>query len=558
MKLDLRMKIVLVGIGGFIAVAATLNVISYRDARRQARQLYVEKARSVILAAESAREEMAQKWDQGLFTKEQLREWAEQGETGKILATVPVVTAWKTSMAKADEGGYTFKVPKFQPRNPENEPDPLEADVLRKLENENLAEYSFVDKDLNAIRYFRPIRLTSECLYCHGDPATSGELWGNDRGLDPTGVRMENWRAGEMHGAFEVVQSLDEADAMLKASLLKQAGGTLVLLLAGSALFFWVVTRAVVRPVQHVITNLGANSDEVSAASEHVAQSSTRMAEGAVNQASSLQEIAAALAELTTATDANSRKAREVSERTGDAGSAADTGRAAMERMADAINRIKQSSDQTATIIKTIDEIAFQTNLLALNAAVEAARAGEAGKGFAVVAEEVRNLAQRSAEAASHTNALLEESATSAGQGVAVAGEVSQVLAEIAERVQGVGALAEEVNRASTDQAARIGEISEAVTNVDSVTQSNAASAEESAAASEQLSAQAAVLHELVQRLQAVVDGGLDHGFAAAPAGSAVQGFAPHGHGHAAAPAAAAGQFRARDRDDAAADLLEI
>jgi methyl-accepting chemotaxis protein len=121
-----------------------------------------------------------------------------------------------------------------------------------------------------------------------------------------------------------------------------------------------------------------------------------------------------------------------------------------------------------------------------------------------------------------------------------------------------VGALAEEVNRASTDQAARIGEISEAVTNVDSVTQSNAASAEESAAASEQLSAQAAVLHELVQRLQAVVDGGLDHGFAAAPAGSAVQGFAPHGHGHAAAPAAAAGQFRARDRDDAAADLLEI
>ncbi len=157
MKLDLRMKIVLVGIGGFIAVAATLNVISYRDARRQARQLYVEKARSVILAAESAREEMAQ----GLFTKEQLREWAEQGETGKILATVPVVTAWKTSMAKADEGGYTFKVPKFQPRNPENEPDPLEADVLRKLENENLAEYSFVDKDLKAIRYFRPIRLTT-------------------------------------------------------------------------------------------------------------------------------------------------------------------------------------------------------------------------------------------------------------------------------------------------------------------------------------------------------------------------------------------------------------
>ena len=100
-----------------------------------------------------------------------------------------------------------------------------------------------------------------------------------------------------------------------------------------------------------------------------------------------------------------------------EASDSATRGNNAMERMDNAINKIKNSADQTAKIIKTIDEIAFQTNLLALNAAVEAARAGEAGKGFAVVAEEVRNLAQRSAEAARNTTSLIGESVQNANEG---------------------------------------------------------------------------------------------------------------------------------------------
>jgi methyl-accepting chemotaxis protein len=123
------------------------------------------------------------------------------------------------------------------------------------------------------------------------------------------------------------------------------------------------------------------------------------------------------------------------------------------------MNEIKQSSAEIAKIIKVIDEIAFQTNLLALNAAVEAARAGEAGKGFAVVAEEVRNLAQRSAEAAKNTSSMIEQSTKRADNGVEIAGRVGQALDEIADATKKVNTLLAEIASASSEQAKGIGQV---------------------------------------------------------------------------------------------------
>ena len=176
--MGLRMRIVAIGIVQLVVVASVLLGLYYFEAKDKARQQFVEKSRSIVLSAESAREEMAKKWDLGVFSAEQLSQWAREGHIGKILAAVPVVTAWNTAMLKAEEGGYQFRVPKFQPRNPKNEPDELEAGVLRLFEQEGVSEHYVVDESMNAVRYFRPIRLTQECLLCHGQPSRSAELWG--------------------------------------------------------------------------------------------------------------------------------------------------------------------------------------------------------------------------------------------------------------------------------------------------------------------------------------------------------------------------------------------
>ena len=168
----------------------------------------------------------------------------------------------------------------------------------------------------------------------------------------------------------------------------------------------------------------------------------------------------------------------------------------------EAVDKIKNSSDETAKIVKTIDEIAFQTNLLALNAAVEAARAGEAGKGFAVVAEEVRNLAQRSAEAAKITADLISESVDNAESGVSLNQEVLGNLEEINSQVQKVSEVMGEIATASDQQSQGIEQINSGVEQLNSVTQQNAANAEESSSVAEELSSQVAEMQSLVARFQ--------------------------------------------------------
>jgi methyl-accepting chemotaxis protein len=179
-----------------------------------------------------------------------------------------------------------------------------------------------------------------------------------------------------------------------------------------------------------------------------------------------------------------------------------------MNEMREAMDAIKTSSNDIAKIIKTIDEIAFQTNILALNAAVEAARAGEAGAGFAVVAEEVRALAQRSANSAKETASKIEVAIKNGEHGVVISSKVAEALLVIVEKARKVDELVAEIATASQEQNQGISQINTAVSQMDKVTQSNAASAEETAAAAEELSAQSVSLKEIVGQLHQMIGGG--------------------------------------------------
>ncbi len=248
-------------------------------------------------------------------------------------------------------------------------------------------------------------------------------------------------------------------------------------------------------------------SDQTTTSANAVASASQTLAEGASNQAASLEETSASLEEMTSMVKRNAEAALQAKEISGQTRAAADTGANDMEQMRQSMAAIKSSSDEVAKIVKNIDEIAFQTNILALNAAVEAARAGEAGAGFAVVAEEVRNLAQRSAQAARETATRIEDAITKTGQGVEVSGKVARSLKEITEKARVVDDLVGQIAVASQEQAQGISQVNLAVTAMDKVTQSNAATAEESASASQELNSQAAIQKAAVNELLRLVGG---------------------------------------------------
>lgn len=275
------------------------------------------------------------------------------------------------------------------------------------------------------------------------------------------------------------------------------------------------ISRGINNALRHIASSLGAGAEQTASAAAQVSQSSQSMAEGASEQASSLEETSASLEEMTSMTKQNAENANQASNLMVKAREVINGMVRATEEMSQAISEIKASSDETAKIIKTIDEIAFQTNLLALNAAVEAARAGDAGKGFAVVAEEVRNLAQRSAEAAKNTAAMIEGSVKNAYNGVQVTQRVTEALRETVANSEKVAQLVAEIAAASNEQAQGIEQINTAVAQMDQVTQSNAANSEESASAAEELSAQAEEMRRMVQELVAMVGGADGKGFAA-------------------------------------------
>jgi aerotaxis receptor len=285
--------------------------------------------------------------------------------------------------------------------------------------------------------------------------------------------------------------------------------------------------------LRSLVDDVSGQTGGLHVASSEIAQGNNDLSQRTEEQASALEETAASMEQLSSTVKQNADNARQANQLALGASAVAVKGGEVVGQVVDTMKDINDSSRRIGDIIGVIDGIAFQTNILALNAAVEAARAGEQGRGFAVVAAEVRNLAQRSAEAAREIKQLIGASVGRVEAGTALVDRAGETMTEVVSAIRRVTDLMGEISAASAEQSAGVSQVGEAVSQMDQVTQQNAALVEQSAAAAESLKQQAQ------QLVQAVAVFRLGHGGMPAPAAVPVA--------HAAAPVERRGPGRAKN-----------
>jgi methyl-accepting chemotaxis protein len=290
--------------------------------------------------------------------------------------------------------------------------------------------------------------------------------------------------------------------AMLGTALSGLARGDLLVRLTDQCAPEYVKVRedfnAALTTLQETIRAIRLSAEEVSNASAEISTSTTDLSQRTEEQAASLEETSASLERIADTVRKNADRAKQANDLAAKTRAVADRGGDVVTQAMGAMSRIEESSREISDIINLIDEIARQTNLLALNAAVEAARAGESGRGFAVVASEVRNLAQRSSEAAKGIRGLITGSSGRVQEGVEFVNRAGSALGDIVESIKHVVAIVSQIATASAEQASSIEEVNKALSRMDEATQQNSALVEENAATAQALRQQASEMTERV------------------------------------------------------------
>ena len=267
------------------------------------------------------------------------------------------------------------------------------------------------------------------------------------------------------------------------------------------------IKNTAIKNINTAIVGVYQDGELITTASGSIASAAIGIADGANRQADDLEKVSRSLNDLNSIAKQTAENAAAANDIVQSSVNKSNESREAMKRLEEAVVEIQQSSNETAKILKDIDEIAFQTNLLALNAAVEAARAGEAGKGFAVVAEEVRSLAQRSAESAKKTADLIEMSQKSSMRGVDLTKDSVKIIEEITSASHKIAGVVGEITNSAKEQARGIQQISSVIGGLETITHSNASSSEELSASSQELKSKSESMNDVVGDLVVAVEG---------------------------------------------------
>jgi len=528
-----------------VAMVGANYVIFLRGYRHDAQKDLMSKAAAFTAVADEAKNHQSKLMSaNAVDVKTLVAEAVEQVKKGgsyadtRFFGTIPVVAGWTAAQNAANREHIEFKIVAFDARNKKNEPErgSFREQMLKDLEGQvaHGGEESLgrIDEKENALHYMRAVKLDETCMMCHGDPAKYGAKneKGEVSGKDALGFKMEGWKPGDMHGAYEVIMPMAPLDAQVAGFFQNGLMVTIPMAVALLGGFVFLLRGMLTKPVNGLIAlvkdvatgdgdltkrvNLDRGDEvgqlakwfdtfvgnlhglikqvaeatqQVAAASTEIAASSEQMATGLTEQQKQSEQVSAAVEQM-------ARSVTEVASKSGGAAQAAtDSGKEAteggkiveqtvtqMQGIAEQVNTsaasvsaLGKKSEQIGQIIGVINDIADQTNLLALNAAIEAARAGEHGRGFAVVADEVRKLAERTTQAT-------EEVANSIRE---IQSETGTAVQNIEAGTQRVGKGVELANAAGE----ALGRIVNASATLQTMVQSIAAAAEEQSAASEEI-----------------------------------------------------------------------